>query len=73
MELLLEGLEGEEVGANVLADGSMGAATSFDGADARGGESFVAGEELCVFPVWSMLYEHFFFFLILTSRARRTW
>lgn len=42
-KLALEGLEGEEVGAYVFADGGVGAATCFDSTDAGGGESFVAG------------------------------
>lgn len=42
-ELALEGLQGEEVGAYVFADGGVRAAACFDGADAGGGEGFVAG------------------------------
>jgi hypothetical protein len=42
-ELALQGLQGEEVGADVFADGGVGAAACFDGADAGGGEGFMAG------------------------------
>lgn len=48
----MQGLQGEEVGADVLTDGGVRAATGFDGADARGGEGFVPGEEFGVFAVW---------------------
>lgn len=51
LELALEGLQGEKVGADVFADGGVGAAACFDGADARWGEGFVAGEEFGVFSV----------------------
>jgi hypothetical protein len=47
----LELLEGEKVGADVFADGGVGAAACFDGADARGREGFVAGEEFGVLSV----------------------
>lgn len=42
-ELALQGLQGEQVGADVFADGGVGAAACFDGADARWGQGFVAG------------------------------
>lgn len=62
MELALEGLEGEEVCGDVFADGGVWAAAGFDGADARGREGFVAGEEFGVFSVgegeWGFLVEN---------------
>lgn len=45
----MEGLQGEEIGADVLADGGVRAAAGFDGADAAGGQGLVAGEEFGVF------------------------
>lgn len=51
LELAVEVLQGEEVGADVLADGGVRAAACFDGADALGREGFIAGEELGVFSV----------------------
>lgn len=47
----MQGLQGEEVGADVFADGGVWAAAGFDGADAVLGEGFVAGEEFGVFSV----------------------
>lgn len=43
LELLVQRLQGEQVGADVLADGGVRAAACFDGADARGGQGFVPG------------------------------
>lgn len=42
-ELLLEGLQGEQVCGDVFADSGVRAAACFDCADATGGEGFVAG------------------------------
>lgn len=50
-ELLLEGLEGEQVRADVFANSGVRAATGFDSSDTRWGKCFMASEELCVFPV----------------------
>lgn len=52
MELLVQGLQGEQVGADVFADGGVWAAAGFDGADAVLGEGFVASEEFGVFSVY---------------------
>ena len=41
LELLLERLQGEKVGADIFTDGSVGAAACFDCADSRRGEGFV--------------------------------
>lgn len=51
LELSVQGLQGQEVGADVFADGGVRAAAGFDGADAGRGEGFVAGEEFGVFSV----------------------
>jgi len=39
----VEGLQGVEIGADVFADGGVGAAACFDGVDAGGGQGGVAG------------------------------
>lgn len=57
LELAVEVLQGEEVGADVFADGGVRAPACFDGADALGRESFIAGEELGVFSVCLFLLE----------------
>lgn len=49
MELFVEFFEGDEVGGDVLANGGVGAAAGFNGADAFGGEGLVADEEFAVF------------------------
>ena len=41
--------EGGEVGGDVFAHGGVWAAAGLNGADAFGGEGFVAGQELAVF------------------------
>ena len=41
--LEVEILQGVEIGADVFADGGMGAAACFDGFDARRGQSRVGG------------------------------
>ena len=48
-EFLMEIFEGEKIGGDVFADGGVRAATGFDGADAFGGEGFVADEKFAVF------------------------
>jgi hypothetical protein len=48
-ELAMEIFEREEVGGDVLADGGMGAAAGFDGADAGGVEGPVVDQEFAVF------------------------
>ncbi len=45
-------LEGVEVGGDVFADGSVGAAAGFDGGDAWGRERVVGGE--CVEGEWGL-------------------
>lgn len=57
LELAVEVLQGEEVGADVFADGGVRAPACFDGADALGREGFIAGEELGVFSVCLFLLE----------------
>lgn len=48
LELGVQALQGEKVGADVLTDGGVGAATGFDGDDAVGAQGAVLGEELGV-------------------------
>jgi hypothetical protein len=55
LKLLLELLQGEQVCADVLADGRVRAAACFDCSDAVGGEGFIAGEEFGIFAVLSPL------------------
>lgn len=52
LELALQGLQGQQVGADVLAHGGVRAASGFDGTDARRGEGLVAREEFGVFSVF---------------------
>jgi hypothetical protein len=53
VDFSLEGLQREQVGADVFAHGGVWASAGFDGLDALWGEGFVAGEE---FGVFSVLY-----------------
>lgn len=49
IEFCLEGLEGADVGGDVLTDCGVGAAAGLDGEDAVGGEGVVLDEEFLVF------------------------
>lgn len=48
LELGMQALQGEEVGADVFTDGGVGTATGLDGDDAVGAQGAVLGEELGV-------------------------
>ena len=49
MKLLLQFLQGQQVGGNILANGGVGATAGFDGAYAIGLQGLVADEEFTVF------------------------
>ena len=49
LEQAVEFFQGHEIGGDVFANGSVGAAAGFDGADAGGFQGLVLGEKLAVF------------------------